>query len=492
MARATATQRNPTLLFITAPESGQANCNFAVISSLRAKYGEKVDIHLASYAHLAKRRSEIGEFGVNFHEIKGVSMTDGLMRHCGHDETKLFGFVRTPPHFYGSILSATRTTTYVQPDTPAEYVATAQDIERLIQEVDPDYILVDSMMSAARDAIRKTGRSKKTSVLTPNTAKEAALGEQGLGVFAIPAVCTGYPYPLPWYLLPANITITLFYGTWLFLLDRRHRQLNKARIAAGYTGVLPLFDQRTENTTLCMSTPHAEIPLIIPDWLVCCGPILQASKPLEEVDKKLCEWVRARPTVLISLGTNLKYSQKDASEMWKSVRILLGLRKDIQVLWKLKKLGDYELPSVDDDGVGDRLRIVDWLEVDPISILRSGNVICFVSHGGSNSYHEGLYAGVPQVILPAWADCYDFTARLKYFGIGAWGNPTASPGCSEPELTKALLQVVGRTPDDKAARVMREKAKEMGRVVSKDYTLEGRDVAADHIWGEMQKVRSRV
>ncbi|WVW78305.1 hypothetical protein I302_100259 [Kwoniella bestiolae CBS 10118] len=182
----------------------------------------------------------------------------------------------------------------------------------------------------------------------------------------------------------------------------------------------------------------------------------------------------------------MRYSMKDAMEMYRSIRILLDVRTDIQVIWKLVKLGEYEIP--DSGSSEDRLRIVEWLSADPISILKDGNIICFVNHGGSNSYHEALYAGVPQVVLPSWTDCYDFPARVQYLGIGAWGNRKASPGYSQPELTEALLQVIGRTPDDVVARTIRERAKELGRAVTSDYTREGRYVAADHIWMEMQKV----
>ncbi|WVW81561.1 hypothetical protein I302_103556 [Kwoniella bestiolae CBS 10118] len=215
---------------------------------------------------------------------------------------------------------------------------------------------------------------------------------------------------------------------------------------------------------------------------------MQASKVLQEVDKELYDWCSNRPTVFICLGSNMVYSQENAQEMLNSICTILGIRQDIQVLWKLKKTGDYKLDGI--ETMGDRLRVVDWLEADPSAILRGGNVVCFVSHGGSNSYHEALYAGVPQVIMPAWVDCYDFAARLEYFGIGVWGNPMASPDCLESELTNALLRVIGRTPDDTQAVLMRNRAQALGRLVSKDYTQEGRDIAAGHIWGEMQKVKA--
>ncbi|WVW78306.1 hypothetical protein I302_100260 [Kwoniella bestiolae CBS 10118] len=190
-------------------------------------------------------------------------------------------YLRTPSGFFGAILSATRTTTYIQPDTPAEYLGIAQDVLRIIEKVNPDYILVDFVFNAARDAITKLARKEKVSLLIANTAKDMVMSNQGLRTFTFPCVVSGYPYPLPLYLYPANIFLIIFYGLWLFIFDGRHRRLNKARNAAGYPGVLPLFDTPQERTTLCMSSTGADLPLVIPDWLICCGPILQASKPLQ-------------------------------------------------------------------------------------------------------------------------------------------------------------------------------------------------------------------
>ncbi|WVW81563.1 hypothetical protein I302_103558 [Kwoniella bestiolae CBS 10118] len=74
--------KKSTILFITSPEAGQANCNLAVISALKARYGAEADIHLASYVDLRKRIPP----DVRFHEIRGVSMTRGLMRRNGNDQ----------------------------------------------------------------------------------------------------------------------------------------------------------------------------------------------------------------------------------------------------------------------------------------------------------------------------------------------------------------------------------------------------------------------
>jgi hypothetical protein len=63
-------------------------------------------------------------------------------------------------------------------------------------------------------------------------------------------------------------------------------------------------------------------------------------------------------------------------------------RPNVQVLWKLMKFGDFQLDGADVDG--NRLRVTSYLQADPVSLLRTGKLICVVHHGGSNSYHEAL------------------------------------------------------------------------------------------------------
>ncbi|KAG9716470.1 hypothetical protein KCU73_g15634, partial [Aureobasidium melanogenum] len=80
-----------------------------------------------------------------------------------------------------------------------------------------------------------------------------------------------------------------------------------------------------------------------------------------------------------------------------------------------------------------------------------------VHHGGSNSYHEAILAGVPQVVLPVWIDTYDFAIRVEYLGIGIWGNRAAAPYAEGSELSKALVKVV----DGDNSAAMSAKAKQI-------------------------------
>jgi hypothetical protein len=116
--------------------------------------------------------------------------------------------------------------------------------------------------------------------------------------------------------------------------------------------------------------------------------LLQVSPPLEEIDKRLFDWISSRATVLVVLGWHIRMNKSEAQKILTALRILLDKRPDVQVLWKLMKVGDFQLDGADVDG--DRLRVTSWLEADPMSLLRTGKLICVVNHGGSNSYHEAL------------------------------------------------------------------------------------------------------
>lgn len=64
-----------------------------------------------------------------------------------------------------------------------------------------------------------------------------------------------------------------------------------------------------------------------------------------------------------------------------------------QVIWKFNKRRDYSddflkpiQPYIDSG----RVRISNWLEADPFSLLETGHIVASVHHGGSNCYHEAV------------------------------------------------------------------------------------------------------
>lgn len=83
-------------------------------------------------------------------------------------------------------------------------------------------------------------------------------------------------------------------------------------------------------------------------------------------------------------------------------------------------------------------------------------------------------AGVPQIVLPVWADTYDYAYRAEMLGVGRWGNKTACPRWSAAEFGDVLVDVAAASHERyaAAARLVAEKCRRRGR---------GRDNAAEAI-----------
>lgn len=152
------------------------------------------------------------------------------------------------------------------------------------------------------------------------------------------------------------------------------------------------------------SLPEFDFPLVKPDHVIPCGPILRTALPLSESDPELEKWVQKGPTVYINLGSICHSEEHQGIEMALALEKLMSAHAKknpqgprLQVIWKLRKYGDwshspgstvYEILGKEMEE--DRVRTVDWLKAEPVSLLQSGHIICQVHHGGSNSFHEAL------------------------------------------------------------------------------------------------------
>ena len=151
---------------------------------------------------------------------------------------------------------------------------------------------------------------------------------------------------------------------------------------------------------ICPALPETDFPFaVIPEDLLLCGPIIVPFDPLEESDPELVKWLDNGPTISINLGSHVVSNEKIAREVIGALRILLdhharrGSSK-IQVLWKVRADGDVR--KLIDDIIGKeikegRVKVVAWLDVEPVSLLQHPNVVCTVHHGGANSFYEGVW-----------------------------------------------------------------------------------------------------
>lgn len=153
---------------------------------------------------------------------------------------------------------------------------------------------------------------------------------------------------------------------------------------------------------LVSTWPELDFPLVKPDYIVPCGPIVRKAAPVQSVDSELADWLDQRPTLYVNLGSLFQFNEERALELANALcRVIEKSKPDakgrpLQILWKIKKLGEFETKGkecaigrlVHEYQADDRLRIVRWFEPEPSAILNSGNIVCAVHHGGANSFNE--------------------------------------------------------------------------------------------------------
>ena len=143
---------------------------------------------------------------------------------------------------------------------------------------------------------------------------------------------------------------------------------------------------------ICPGVRETEFPLVMPSNLGLYGPIVLDTTRIEDVDPDLDRWLDRGKTVLMCMGTHFYYSESQVKAVIDGFLSAVPHGSNIQFLWKLSDQSDFEdliKEALRDPRDGDRFKIVDWLEADPVSIMKHPNVVGWVHHGGANSYFEG-------------------------------------------------------------------------------------------------------
>ena len=414
----------PTVLICTYPEHGQANVNLATAYEL-ALAG--ANVHFASFASLRSRVDRLQELidrhalrssgkptgCVVFHECKGITPNwEAQARHGVNDAN-----LPHPCGVVGAVQGYSKIGAVLYHWSQEEYLAVIAVVKEIIATTKPDVVVVDPLFFAAQDACKLTGQ--KLIIMSPTGLKESgAMSVQpNLAVFwkypmsvakyifspfpsnSYPfSLASGFSYPLKWWQIILNIYLFIRLIT-ISMNSVTIKQTHALRKSLGLKALG--YTPQPGVPFICPAIPEIDYPLaIIPEEMVLCGPIITPFDPLEESDPALMKWLDNGPTVLINLGSHVVANENLAREMVSAFRILLdyhdkkGGPSKIQVLWKVKADGDIQRTI--DEIVGKeikegRIKVVAWLDTEPVSILQHPNVVCTVHHGGANSFYEGIW-----------------------------------------------------------------------------------------------------
>jgi UDP:flavonoid glycosyltransferase YjiC (YdhE family) len=219
---------------------------------------------------------------------------------------------------------------------------------------------------------------------------------------------SGIAFPIPWYLVPLNVFYN-YYGRHVagkvpptaskYIADAIGKPRRAMRDLVNASG--------PDAPTIFVNTlPELDFPwLPCPPNIVASGPIVSRVKSLSEADANLADWINRGPTIFVNLGTQAKVTEAKAIEIASALSICLDTlddrhpeRRPFQVLWKIKRTSKYDATSPDsrphsilkDKIESGRVRITNWLVPEPLAILQTGKIACFVHHGGANSYNEAI------------------------------------------------------------------------------------------------------
>lgn len=479
----------------TSSEYGQANVILAVAHELLLLC--EYEVHIASFKAFRSRINELNHsIPKNIHpaiphRVSGMPITETLVAKNQFIEPY-------SPSIKGA-LSTYKITMPALANTweGPEYIAGFKTCLSILCSVNPNLVVAEPLMCQGLEACETL--NYKCVVLSPNTFQDMFRRRQSLPtqLLRIPAFSSAFAYPLPLSKIPANLYLSIMLP-WSFHTSPEIKSFKKFRKSHDLPPLPPVFNIWNErHHYIFPSTPETDYPCHIPSNVISCGPITLPEAPISKKDPELFSWLKRGPTVLLNLGSYIAVDDTMADEIAFGLKILLHRIPGLQVLWKLKTKTETEngissaqtpadrlkgigikgdsVHAISEEIANGRVRIVEWLGVDPLAVMKTGNIMCSVHHGGPNSFHEALSAGVPQVVVPCWLKNIDTANRVEWLGIGVYGSRSAAPSIEVGELFRSIMRVLG---EGEQAVEVRQRARELATICNR---YGGRKTVCDKI-----------
>jgi polyene glycosyltransferase len=279
---------------------------------------------------------------------------------------------------------------------------------RLIDELRPRLMVIDVLHLPALDAAMTRRVPFVLSIPFP-----VSLVYAGRLPWSYPTPTSGLPLRMSAAQRAANVSfrlrlqLALLTRTGLFRAARHRR-------AMGIPNALADLERYSAAATAVFgySLFGLEYPFRAPEHLHMLGSAVDPQEADGDGDDPdLMRWLAAHPSVVyVGLGTIARLS---ATQLAALAAALDALGPEHHVLWKLtadqRALLPERLPA--------HVRVQEWLP-SQCAVLAHPHVRAFVTHGGANGVHEGVYFGKPLLVMPFFLDCYDLAARMVDAGVG--------------------------------------------------------------------------
>jgi polyene glycosyltransferase len=350
---------------------------------------------------------------------------------------------------------------------PAQMFAKYRQLEAVVDKVRPALMVVDCETRFAIDLAiaRRIPYVLSVPFLVSNVLTPYGPFAQSYVPHRFPTPHTGLPYDMNLFQAVSNRlfrvrTLALFFTPAVSKTMQEDIAIRKELGLGRPPG--PMSRVAEAGLALCYSVAQLDYPLEVPGNVRLVGPMIP---PLPQAQPgELAEWLDTRPSVIyVGLGTNTRLTTAEVSSLTEVARRMEGTH---HLLWKLPQEQQHLLPPR--ESLPGNLRIESWVP-SQLDVLAHQNVTAFVTHGGGNGFHEGLYFGKPMVVRPLWGDCYDVAVRGKDMGVSLTLDP---PRTADPDHVASLLARVLNEPS------FRQRA---GEFAALERGAGGRETAADLI-----------
>lgn len=119
--------------------------------------------------------------------------------------------IATPGH-EGIKLISRNMDRYLCPWDAQEHYDILLEVQGIINEVDPALVVLDTLFTPAVDATRNLNRLHAFASPNPVSDSFPDRSPWGQVLWKYPAFSSGFPYPVPWRLIPQNVLMVLRMG----------------------------------------------------------------------------------------------------------------------------------------------------------------------------------------------------------------------------------------------------------------------------------------